>query len=179
MRLHCSWPMVPSGCGIFPHATGRLAGLAHTAVASRLPGTLAAITCHGLPLLQRQPSAPPRDDDQGIHQLQLPDALLHTAVPTHILWGRQDKALLPELLNGLERWVPHLSLTYAPDASHWLVHERPDLVIRQLHQILRQSLPKESYQRLTALAKTLISPLIIDTSDACPSGRVLKRLCTQ
>ena len=109
-----------------------------------------ATACH---YYSASPLAPPRDDDQGIHQLQLPDALLHTAVPTHILWGQQDKALLPELLNGLERWVPHLSLTYAPDASHWLVHERPDLVIRQLHQILRQSLPKRELPALDSTSQ--------------------------
>ncbi len=67
-----------------------------------------------------------------------------------IFCGAQDKALLPELLNGLERWVQHLSLTYVPDASHWLVHERPDLVIRpSAPDTAPVFTKKESYQRLT------------------------------
>lgn len=50
------------------------------------------------------------------------------AVPTHVLWGMADTALLPCLLDGLEATVPDLSVTRVPAASHWIVHERPDLV---------------------------------------------------
>ena len=85
------------------------------------------------------PLVPPRDEDRSVLQLQLPEALLHTCVPTHILWGLEDTALQPTLLEGLEQWVPHLHVTPVAGASHWLVHERPELLIRQLHQQLHRA----------------------------------------
>jgi pimeloyl-ACP methyl ester carboxylesterase len=49
-------------------------------------------------------------------------------VPTTVLWGERDRALLPGLLEGLERWVPRLQVERVPDASHWIVHEQPERV---------------------------------------------------
>jgi len=71
------------------------------------------------------PLVPPRGDDAGAQALQLPDAMLHIDVPTHVIWGEQDVALLPALLDGLEQWVPDLQIHRLPHASHWLVHEAP------------------------------------------------------
>ena len=51
--------------------------------------------------------------------------MLTVEVPTLVLWGMQDEALLPSLLDGLERWVPRMTLHRLPEASHWLVHEQP------------------------------------------------------
>jgi pimeloyl-ACP methyl ester carboxylesterase len=59
-------------------------------------------------------------------------------VPTLVLWGLQDTALLPELLDGLEDYVPRLSVQQVPDASHWIVHEQPQLVAQRLGAFLRQ-----------------------------------------
>ena len=53
-------------------------------------------------------------------------------VPTHVLWGEADRALLPGLLNGLSQWVPDLTVSRVPEASHWIVHERPLLVQREI-----------------------------------------------
>jgi pimeloyl-ACP methyl ester carboxylesterase len=47
---------------------------------------------------------------------------------TLVIWGEQDVALVPELLTGLERWVPRLRLVRVPDSGHWVQLERPDLV---------------------------------------------------
>lgn len=48
--------------------------------------------------------------------------------PTLVIWGEKDSYLLPGLLNGLEEYVPHLTLKRIPDASHWVIHERPAVV---------------------------------------------------
>jgi pimeloyl-ACP methyl ester carboxylesterase len=57
-------------------------------------------------------------------------------VPTTLLWGERDRALLPGLLDGLDRWVPQLSVQRVPEATHWIVHEQPrrvaDEVLRAL-----------------------------------------------
>lgn len=82
------------------------------------------------------PLVPPRGDDQSVLQLTLPQHMLHIAVPTHILWGDQDVALLPALLDGLDDWIPHLEIQHVPHASHWLVHEDPDCVLRAIRQML-------------------------------------------
>lgn len=88
------------------------------------------------------PLVPPRGDDHSIQHITLPDSLLTTPVPTQVLWGMQDVALRPELLDGLAHWVPQLQIEQVADASHWLVHEQPATVIRSLHQLLLSRLTK-------------------------------------
>jgi pimeloyl-ACP methyl ester carboxylesterase len=50
----------------------------------------------------------------------------HVSVPTLVVWGEKDEYLRPENLDGLESFVPNLTVKRLPDASHWVVHERPD-----------------------------------------------------
>jgi pimeloyl-ACP methyl ester carboxylesterase len=52
-------------------------------------------------------------------------------VPTRVIWGERDAALLPPLLDGLGlRAAP--APAAVPDASHWIVHEQPELVAREI-----------------------------------------------
>ena len=51
-------------------------------------------------------------------------------VPTTVIWGEADTALLPTLLDGLGAWVPRLKLVRVAEASHWILHEQP-LRVRQ------------------------------------------------
>jgi len=64
--------------------------------------------------------------------LQLPIEAVTSRVPTTVIWGDGDTALLPGLLDGLERWVPRLRLRRVPDATHWIVHEQPQLVVDEI-----------------------------------------------
>jgi pimeloyl-ACP methyl ester carboxylesterase len=58
-----------------------------------------------------------------------PDASLFTVVvPTLIIWGEKDKWLLTGNLQGLEKYVPNLTVKRIPDGSHWVIHEKPALV---------------------------------------------------
>lgn len=82
------------------------------------------------------PLRPPRAPTDAIHTLQLPDESVTVRVPTTVLWGERDRALLPGLLDGLERWVPDLDLRRVPDASHWLVHEQPRRVADEILRLL-------------------------------------------
>ena len=54
-----------------------------------------------------------------------------------MLWGSDDFALLPSLLEGLEAWIPDLDIRQIPGASHWLVHEQPDRVNVELTDFLQ------------------------------------------
>ena len=84
---------------------------------------------HGLdgPLnyYRASPLRPPGGADDPLHQLVLPDEAVTVRVPTTLLWGERDAALLPGLLEGLDRWVPQMRLLRVPEASHWIVHEHP------------------------------------------------------
>jgi epoxide hydrolase 4 len=56
--------------------------------------------------------------------------------PTLVAWGERDVALGKELNEGLERYVPDLTLHYIADASHWVQQDRPDLVNDHLRAFL-------------------------------------------
>jgi pimeloyl-ACP methyl ester carboxylesterase len=49
-------------------------------------------------------------------------------VPTLVIWGEKDRYLLTGNLQGLDQFVSKLTVRRIPDASHWVVHEKPTLV---------------------------------------------------
>jgi epoxide hydrolase 4 len=57
-------------------------------------------------------------------------------VPTSILWGEWDRALLQTNLRDIERYVDDLRVTLIPEATHWVTHEKPDLIVGHLREIL-------------------------------------------
>ena len=83
------------------------------------------------------PLRPPRQADDAVMTLVLPDDAVTSRVPTTVVWGDGDTALLPGLLDGLERWVPQLRLLRVPDASHWIVHEQPQLIVGEILRELK------------------------------------------
>ena len=74
--------------------------------------------------------------DNSLQQLVLPPSVVDVPVPTTVLWGEADHALLPGLLLGLEAWVPDLQVHRLPGASHWIVHERPQFVGAEIERHL-------------------------------------------
>jgi epoxide hydrolase 4 len=91
----------------------------------------------GLNYYRASPLRPPRSDDPAASAIELPREMLTVNLPTLVLWGMQDAALLPELLDGLEEYVPDLRIERVEDASHWIVHEQPGLVAEKLEAFLR------------------------------------------
>ncbi len=87
------------------------------------------------------PLYPPTGPDDPVHTLQLPDEMVTVRVPTRVIWAEADTALLPALLDGLEAWIPDMRLTRVPGATHWIVHEQPDLVEREIEAELARPLP--------------------------------------
>jgi epoxide hydrolase 4 len=53
---------------------------------------------------------------------------LMVKVPTLVIWGEKDTALLTGNLEGLDAFVPDLTIKRIPDGTHWVVHEKPALV---------------------------------------------------
>ncbi|MBS0451218.1 MAG: alpha/beta hydrolase [Proteobacteria bacterium] len=67
-----------------------------------------------------------------------PRERLTVDVPTLVLWALDDVALLPGLLDGLQDFVPKLDLKKVPGATHWIVHEQPQLVMREIEAFARR-----------------------------------------
>lgn len=80
---------------------------------------------------------PPLGADDPLHTLVLPDELVRVKVPTTVLWGERDHALLPGLLDGLEQWVPDIEIRRVPEATHWIVHEQPERVADEIGRLLQ------------------------------------------
>lgn len=95
----------------------------------------------GLNYYVASPLRPPTAHDPAAAGVPLPEALLHVRVPTLVLWGLRDQALLPGLLDGLQAWVPDLRIERLPDASHWLLHEQPDRVLGLIEAFVNAARP--------------------------------------
>lgn len=85
------------------------------------------------------PLHPPESPQDPVCTLTLPDNLTHVRVPTTVVWGEADTALPPSLLDGLDQYVSTLKVVRLPGATHWLVHEMPERVAREIDAALRRS----------------------------------------
>lgn len=59
-------------------------------------------------------------------------------VQTLVIWGEKDPAWLTGNLNGLEEQGKSLQVRRVPRATHWIVHEQPAVVIKQIRSFLAQ-----------------------------------------
>jgi len=60
--------------------------------------------------------------------LNLPKEMFAVKVPTLVIWGEEDRALLTGNLDGLEEYIEDLTVKRIPDGTHWVIHEQPELV---------------------------------------------------
>ncbi|MEJ2293152.1 MAG: alpha/beta hydrolase [Candidatus Lokiarchaeota archaeon] len=59
-------------------------------------------------------------------------------VPTLVFHGMKDTALLPVILEGLEKYVEDLKILKIPNSSHWIMHEEPELVSTKIIEYLEK-----------------------------------------
>ena len=115
-------------------------GSAPSWLTDRVRAQYEALWQHGLTgacnYYRASPLRPPREGDPGARAITLADSMLTVSAPTLVLWGMDDPALLPGLLNGLPGWVPQLRITQIDGASHWIVHEHPERVTQELQRLL-------------------------------------------
>ena len=90
----------------------------------------------GLNYYRASPLRPPRPGDPAAAAVQLPPEALRMDMPTLVIWGQQDHALLPALTQGLEDHIADLTLVPLPQASHWVVHEEPQRVTQEITAFL-------------------------------------------
>jgi len=55
-------------------------------------------------------------------------ALPKITLPVLVIWGEKDTALLTGCIRGLDEYVTQLTVRRLPDASHWVVREKPQVV---------------------------------------------------
>ena len=73
----------------------------------------------------------------GKNTINMPDPpSLMVNVPTLVIWGEKDTALLTTNLDGLEQYVPKLTVKRIPDGTHWVIHEQPQTVITFMREFL-------------------------------------------
>ena len=98
---------------------------------------------HGLTgacnLYRVTPMKPAMPGKPGPEIPELPRERLIVEVPTFVFWALDDAALLPGLLDGLEDYVPKLDLKKVPDATHWIVHEQPQYVAREIEAFIART----------------------------------------
>jgi len=86
------------------------------------PGALTG----GLNYYRANRVAPPSPDGTAPRgNFAIDPARLTVSVPTLVIWGEKDAALLIQNLDGLAQFVPRLAIKRIPDGSHWVVHEKP------------------------------------------------------
>jgi pimeloyl-ACP methyl ester carboxylesterase len=99
------------------------------------PGALTG----GLNYYRASPLHPPTDADPGAAAVKFDPATVTIKVPTLVIWGMGDNALLPCNLEGLDAYVENLRIVRVPEATHWIVHEQPDLVNNTIRDFLKGS----------------------------------------
>ncbi len=95
------------------------------------PGALTG----GLNWYRASPLYPPEAAGAALPP-QLDPALFRVSVPTLVIWGERDEALLIANLDGIETLVEDLRIVRIPDGSHWVVHEQPARVNALIREFL-------------------------------------------
>jgi len=82
----------------------------------------------GLNYYRASPLYPANETEPGAAAVTIPRELVTVKVPTLVIWGMRDEALLPRLLDGLKDYVGDLRIARIEAGSHWVVHEQPQQV---------------------------------------------------
>ena len=87
----------------------------------------------------RPPRPGPPHHDPAAAAVSIPRELLDVDLPTLVVWAMDDIALPPALLDGLEEFVPQMTLKRIEGATHWIVHEQLSLVTTLLQEFVAQA----------------------------------------
>ncbi len=71
---------------------------------------------------------PPTGEDAEAANFAADLSSMTVTVPTLVIWGEKDTALLMGNIEGLDEFVENLTIKRVPDATHWVIHEEPALI---------------------------------------------------
>lgn len=80
-------------------------------------------------------ASPLRVAEPGVPITDLPELpldRLQVRCPHLLIWGLDDRALLPEATAGLEEFAPDLTRMEIAGADHWLHHQKPEAVAKAI-----------------------------------------------
>src|SRR6185295_4773893 len=80
---------------------------------------------------------PPAEGDTNAANFAAGMPSLEVKVPTLVIWGEKDTALLTGNLEGLDKYVPNLTIKRIPDGTHWVIHEKPALVGGYIREFIK------------------------------------------
>ena len=78
---------------------------------------------------------PPTSSDKA-HSFEPSAGPSKVSVPTLVIWGEKDQALVKENLDGLDQHVPDLTVRRIADGTHWVIHEQPALVAAHIREFI-------------------------------------------
>ncbi|MHA1728180.1 MAG: alpha/beta fold hydrolase [Promethearchaeota archaeon] len=79
----------------------------------------------------------PPKEGENISELSIAEGdtqIMRIKVPTLVIWGEKDTALTVHNLEGLDEFVPDLTIKRIPEGSHWVVNEQP----KKINKIIRE-----------------------------------------
>ncbi|UCF84190.1 MAG: alpha/beta hydrolase [Desulfobacteraceae bacterium] len=82
------------------------------------------------------PPTSTKDKERIKNIMDLPREMFEVNVATLVIWGELDQALLVGNLDGLEDYVNDLVVKRIPDGTHWVIHEKPELVSALIREFL-------------------------------------------
>jgi len=99
------------------------------------PGALTG----GLNYYRANRTGPPSPDAQSPSSgnFAIDPEKLVVKVPTLVIWGEKDTALLTQNLDGLDHFVPQLTIKRIPDGTHWVIHEKAAEVNGYIRDFIR------------------------------------------
>jgi pimeloyl-ACP methyl ester carboxylesterase len=99
------------------------------------PGALTS----GLNYYRAAEAGPPTEPGGEVFKTHGKIGSFEAKMPTLVMWGEKDPYLLATNLDGLEQYVPRLTVERIPDATHWVVHEKPEHVNSLIRKFLADS----------------------------------------
>ena len=96
------------------------------------PGALTG----GLNYYRAAQIGPPTTDEEHAATTTRAAGSATVAVPTLVIWGERDTALLTGNLDGLDEVVPDLTVVRIPEGTHWVIHEMPARITSEIRNFL-------------------------------------------
>ena len=128
------WPMLTNMGALDTAREG--GGWLTDAVRERYRAVWSAGLTGGCNYYRASPLRPPTANDSAVMQIQFTPEYVTVKLPTLVVWAEDDIALPPALVDGLGEFVPSLRLVRVPGATHWIVHERPQFIAREIEREL-------------------------------------------
>jgi pimeloyl-ACP methyl ester carboxylesterase len=69
--------------------------------------------------------------------VNLPKRNREISMRTLVIFGTEDSAISPKLLDGMERYIPDLTIRKIPNASHWVQTDAPNEVAQHMEEFLK------------------------------------------